>query len=164
MESLTEILEIQKGQLTLQQKQVENLQNDLEAFAEIKDKATQSLPYISEKVNQITEDILNSVTKTTNHYEALQGRISEIQEHFRESTEHFKDQLGSLIENSIAAMQKDMESQIKKSMQSLGESHQTIQEDMEREIDSSMASIGGALAEIAKKIVAEYNKMQKYNG
>lgn len=49
-------------------------------------------------------------------------------------------------------------------MQSLGESHQTIQEDMEREIDSSMASIGGALAEIAKKIVAEYNKMQKYNG
>lgn len=45
-------------------------------------------------------------------------------------------------------------------MQSLGESHQTIQEDMEREIDSSMASIGGALAEIAKKIVAEYNKMQ----
>lgn len=164
MESLTEILEIQKGQLTLQQKQVENLQNDLEAFAEIKDKATQSLPYISEKVNQITEDILNSVTKTTNHYEALQGRISEIQEHFRESTEHFKNQLGSLVENSIAAMQKDMESQIKKSMQSLGESHQTIQEDMEREIDSSMASIGGALAEIAKKIVAEYNKMQKYNG
>lgn len=164
MESLTEILEIQKGQLTLQQKQVENLQNNLETFAEIKDKATQSLPYISEKVHQITEDISNSVTKTTHHYDALQGRIGEIQEHFRESTEHFKNQLSSLVENSISAMQKEMESQVKESMQSLTKSHQTIQKNMEKEIDQSMASIGGALTEIAKKIVEEYNKMQRYNG
>lgn len=157
MESLTDILGIQTSQLSAYQAQIEALQKDLGAFADIRKKAVEALPYISKKVDKITTDISNSVEKTTQHYDLLQIRIGEIGEHIKENSDDFKNAVSDIINETT----KTMESQIKEAMQSIKNSHTKTQKDMESQINEAMAELGGAFVGIAKKIVEEYNKLAK---
>lgn len=186
--------------MTIQQKQIDDLQKYLKAFADMKDKATTAFPEIKNNLEEIIESIQKMVEKSTTYYNELVNKTSDIEnkidnmvnvfldkqntninkiftslnQTLQENTKNINNTIESNLKDMLVSqnkgidalfskIDKTLQEQVSKTADSIDRQVKVIDETMEQELKRGLESIGKALAQIATKVVEEYNKMRIIN-
>ena len=101
MESLPKSTEALKDIMTTVQGQIDNLNNQLDAFAQMKDKAVDAMPTIEKNLNEMTESLSNSVS-------SIENMSTEIRDSVKQSIKETNDMLINQIKGLDEQMQKEV--------------------------------------------------------
>ena len=101
MESLPKTTEALKEIITTIQGQIDNLNNQLEAFAIMKEKAVDAVPTIEKNLNDMTESLSKSVS-------SIENMSSEIRDSVKQSIKETNDALINQIKGLDEQMQKEV--------------------------------------------------------
>lgn len=110
-ESMTAFLAVMRSS----GEQLRNLEAHLEAFADVRDKATKAMPEIREKLDEIMESIRESVKKASQHYEIMltdseaankqfQSTAADVQERFARETANAIAQTNEVMTETVSTL------------------------------------------------------------
>ena len=98
---LSKSTESLKDIMTPVQGQIDNLNNQLDAFAQMKDKAVDAMPTIEKNLNEMTESLSNSVS-------SIENMSTEIRDSVKQSIKETNDMLINQIKGLDEQMQKEV--------------------------------------------------------
>ncbi len=122
------------------QKQTEDLQQKLNAFAELKDKATNAMPDIEKNLKDLTEGVRNNVEKSV---EGMK-QVFDTQQNMANTVNNTYAALPERMQESIDKFSKDMENEI------------------EKEINLATRKMGRSLAAIADEFANQIGRMSQH--
>ena len=140
------------------QKLVEDLENKLKAFAEMKDKATNAMPEIENNLVRLTDNFALNIDKVISNVEASQKVLSE-------SVQQQGDNVNSMVTNvkdNIISMTGKMDETISTSMSNLEKNISAQQKNLDLVFDGMKDSLLTTITSTTESIQDGFTKQQDY--
>ena len=117
MESLPKATESLKDIMETVQGQIDNLNNQLEAFAQMKEKAVDAMPTIEKNLEDLTENLSNSVSNIQN----MSGEL-------KDSVNQTVKESGDILMNQVKNLDEAIEKELKKVIEVMGSNLASLSE------------------------------------
>lgn len=148
MESLPKAAEDMKTLIDTTQTQINDLDNKMSAFVEMKDKATNVMPDIEKKITEMSDNVSNLVTQMVTNLNAssqnLQENVQKQLQDMQVSSNTFNDFLKEAIKESTD----NLNGQIKK-----------LDDAMQEELSRVMKIMSDRLVSLSNKFVEDYTPL-----
>lgn len=148
MESIPKSTEALKQLITTIQGQIDNLNNQLDAFAKMKEKAVDAMPSIEKNINSMTDNLSKS--------------ISNVADQLSKSTETVNKAVTSQLKD-MDEMAKDMRAgykqAIKETNDALVNQIKGLDEQMQKEVTRIIEIMGTKLSSLSEKFVKDYTPL-----
>jgi len=166
MGDLQEIMEVNQNQIS-------DISNHLEAFGEIKKRAAASIPeinqHITDSISRITEasnssssqhkQLLDSLGAVSNHQRDITNKIGDMQERMENSMNAiFKKQTDGM-NAAFDDITKVMETAVSNTGESVNSQVGALDEAMQQEITRNMEGLGMALSQITGQFTSDYKRL-----
>ena len=143
MESLPKSTEALKDIMTTVQGQIDNLNNQLEAFAQMKDKAVDAMPTIEKNLNEMTESLSNSVS-------SIENMSTEIRDSVKQSIKETND----MLINQIKGLDEQMQKEVTKIVEIMGSNLASLSEKFVSDyspLTNQLVNLVNSLGSVKKK-------------
>ena len=140
MESLPKATESLKEIMITVQGQIDNLNNQLDAFAQMKDKAVDAMPTIEKNLNDMTENLSNSVSNIQN----MSGEL-------KDSVNQTVKESGDILMNQVKNLDEAIEKELKKVIEVMGSNLASLSEKFVNDyapLTSQLANLVNSLGSI----------------
>lgn len=168
--SIPEAMAQLKPVLQINQHQINELSQHLEAFKEVKEKAVSAFPEIQKHVEATVEEISKSSQRASEGYQLLVDKTETVQRSFEHQIEVIQKQLESSItelierqrqemQNTFAELEKSVEGTAQRTEKVMEDQISKIDEALSREIGTAMSDLGGNLVGITRKFADDYSEL-----
>ena len=143
MESLPKSTEALKDIMTTVQGQIDNLNNQLDAFAQMKDKAVDAMPTIEKNLNEMTESLSNSVS-------SIENMSTEIRDSVKQSIKETND----MLINQIKGLDEQMQKEVTKIVEIMGSNLASLSEKFVSDyspLTNQLVNLVNSLGSVKKK-------------
>ncbi len=143
MESLPKSTEALKEIMTTVQGQIDNLNNQLDAFAQMKDKAVDAMPTIEKNLNEMTESLSNSVS-------SIENMSTEIRDSVKQSIKETND----MLINQIKGLDEQMQKEVTKIVEIMGSNLASLSEKFVSDyspLTNQLVNLVNSLGSVKKK-------------
>lgn len=159
-----------KSVLEVNQHQINELSRHLEAFKEMKEKATNALPEIQKNVDDTIKNITLSAQAASDGYQSLLKSTENIHGSFTHSIEGIQKQLETTINeltakqtqemnNAFNALEKEVANSVETTGKAVNKHLEMIDESMTQEVTRVMTEMGRALASISGQFTKDYQDL-----
>lgn len=156
--------------------QVEDLDDHLQAFAGLRDRAMEAFPVIEANLKKVTTQLTTSVEEAVTMsrqalaeeerahaelrqgYSVLLGSAEEMRERFASDLSRALDQHKELIQESAEKAQQSIDSSWQQSVERINDQFTRFDEQMQQELTRSLELLGRNLASISEKMTSDYRK------
>ena len=143
MESLPKSTEALKDIMTTVQGQIDNLNNQLDAFAQMKEKAVDAMPTIEKNLNEMTESLSNSVS-------SIENMSTEIRDSVKQSIKETND----MLINQIKGLDEQMQKEVTKIVEIMGSNLASLSEKFVSDyspLTNQLVNLVNSLGSVKKK-------------
>ena len=143
MESLPKSTEALKDIMSTVQGQIDNLNNQLDAFAQMKDKAVDAMPTIEKNLNEMTESLSNSVS-------SIENMSTEIRDSVKQSIKETND----MLINQIKGLDEQMQKEVTKIVEIMGSNLASLSEKFVSDyspLTNQLVNLVNSLGSVKKK-------------
>lgn len=143
MESLPKSTVALKDIMTTVQGQIDNLNNQLDAFAQMKDKAVDAMPTIEKNLNEMTESLSNSVS-------SIENMSTEIRDSVKQSIKETND----MLINQIKGLDEQMQKEVTKIVEIMGSNLASLSEKFVSDyspLTNQLVNLVNSLGSVKKK-------------
>ena len=168
LENVPKITEQVKDILETNQNQISNLEGQLDAFSKMKENATEAMPLIEKRLNDMTEVLNNSINGQMDNIKTLNDNMKTNIESSNESIKNaIYEQLATIktvneqtqesIDASNKAVQKSMEDQ----MNTVNQVNENMKNSIETSNEAIKNAIQGVVDETSQKLVQQIEALDK---
>ena len=134
------------------QHQIQQLNNQLEAFRALADNASNAFPIIEERLNQLTDDFTQVVAENINNSQAS----IETQ---RETLADLSQQLETMVTDTNRRLNTETERIFRESTANMTQQIQLLDTALQEELTKSIESLGSQLASLSRRFVDDYSPL-----
>ena len=134
------------------QHQIQQLNNQLEAFRALADNASNAFPVIEERLNQLTDDFTQVVAENINNSQAS----IETQ---RETLADLSQQLETMVTDTNRRLNTETERIFRESTANMTQQIQLLDTALQEELTKSIESLGSQLASLSRRFVDDYSPL-----
>jgi len=145
MESLPKSTEAFRDIMNTVQGQIDNLNNQLDAFAQMKDKAVDAMPTIEKNLNKMTESLSSSVS-------SMENMSNEIKDSVKQSIKETND----MLINQIKGLDEQMQKEVTKIVEIMGSSLSSLSEKFVNDyspLTDQLANLINSLGSVKQKTI-----------
>ena len=168
LENVPKITEQVKDILETNQNQISNLEGQLDAFSKMKENATEAMPLIENRLNEMTEVLSKSINGQMDNIKTLNDNMKTNIESSNESIKNaIYEQLATIktvneqtqesIDASNKAVQKSMEDQ----MNTVNQVNENMKNSIETSNEAIKNAIQGVVDETSQKLVQQIEALDK---
>lgn len=153
MKTLEEVLEVLGTELS-------DLQNHIESFSRIKDKAEEALPAISQNIENITGLVQKTVEEANNAHYKFVNETSDLVDWI---TTYLKDTANELADQDkeVASIMKEASKEVQKTATSIQEQGERIVQDLGKSFKESAANMNEQLKNMIEEQGREVNRLSE---
>jgi len=145
MESLPKSTEAFRDIMNTVQGQIDNLNNQLDAFAQMKDKAVDAMPTIEKNLNKMTESLSSSVS-------SMENMSNEIKDSVKQSIKETND----MLINQIKGLDEQMQKEVTKIVEIMGSNLSSLSEKFVNDyspLTDQLANLINSLGSVKQKTI-----------
>lgn len=148
-EVFNRVSESMGGLMEALQAQSEGLEEYLERLASVADKAAAGLPSLEGRVDALTDQLAQSVTRN-------QQQLSEVLEESSRALRDTSAQVHERLASSLSDSQSDMHRQVETMVARTGEQLEALDRALEQELTKALTTFGYQLTSLSEKFVNDY--------
>ena len=134
------------------QHQIQQLNNQLEAFSSLADNASNAFPIIEERLNQLTHDFTQVVAENIDNSQVSMERQ-------REALTNQAQQLETMVTDTNRRLNTETERIFRESTAGMTQQIQLLDRALQEELTKSIESLGSQLASLSRRFVDDYSPL-----